>query len=97
VDNLSINIDKDGGGSAERLLLGFLITGMYLYVFNRVFTEQPMPTFFPSFLVNLFGGYANTFTASGDNFSSNTWIILHGFLWHLGPVAVFWIGANMQK
>ncbi len=97
VDNLSINIDKDGGGGPERMLLGFLIIGMYLYVFNRVFTEQPMPTFFPKFAVQLFGGYADSFTGTGEAFSANTWIILHGLLWHLGPVGVFWFGANMQK
>jgi hypothetical protein len=97
VDSLSINIDKDGGGGAERLWLGFLLIGMYLYIFNRIFTEQPMPTFFPKFAVNLFGGYAESFSMSGESFSSNTWIIIHGLLWHLGPVATFWIGANMQK
>jgi len=97
VDNLSINIDKDGGSGGEKLWLGFLLIGMYLYVFNKIFSEQPMPTFFPKFVVNLVGGYASSFTASGDNFSSNTWIILHGLLWHLGPVATFWIGANLQK
>jgi hypothetical protein len=97
VDNLSINIDKDGGGSTERAILGFLIVGLYLYVFNRVFTEQPMPTYFPKFAVNLFGGYADTFTMSGESFSNNTWIMIHGILWHLGPVATFWIGANIQK
>ena len=97
VDSLSINIDKDGGGGVERMWLGFLLIGMYLYVFNRIFTEQPMPTFFPRFAVNLFGGYAESFTMSGESFSNNTWIIIHGLLWHLGPVATFWIGANMQK
>ena len=99
VNELDIKINKDGGKGLELFLLAFSIIGLYLYVLNQTFADQPMPSFFPVWAVHLFGGAKNTFlnAAALNQSTVYTWQVMHGLLWHLGPVAIFWIGSKIDK
>lgn len=98
VSSLGIQVKKDGGQGIELWLTVFLLSGLYLFVLNKVFTEQAMPTFFPNWAVYLFGGAENTYLASSiDTNKLAIYGVVQGVLWNLGPMIVLWIGSNIQK
>ncbi|GAB4145180.1 MAG: hypothetical protein OHK0017_04520 [Patescibacteria group bacterium] len=98
VTNIGLQASKDGGKGVELYMLTFLLIGLYLYVLNKIFTEQPMATFFPEKAVYLFGGAENTYPAGYlSRTDLTTWGVIHGLLWHLGPIMVLWIGSSAQK
>ncbi len=68
----------------DDIVLFFLILGMYVYFVNQVFTSQPMPHIWPKFIINIFGGYENTFGSIASD-EKTAWSIVP-WLWTLGPL-----------
>jgi hypothetical protein len=93
-----MQITKDGGKSIEIYALALLLIGLYLYVLNKIFIDQPMPTFFPDKIVYLLGGAENTFTLNSQQRSELViWTVFQGFFFHLGPLFIFWISTTTDK
>ena len=98
VSSTGLQITKDGGRGIEIYLLMLILIGLYLYVLNKIFIDQPMPTFFPDKVVYLVGGAENTFSLTAQQRSELViWSVIQGVLFHLGPIIMFWVGANSQK
>ncbi len=95
VEPLGFFVDTDTEPWWETAVFGFLVFGLFLYLFNQAFGFA-MPNNFPIWIIKLFGGYKNTYQPSSSLSEVElSWSFLP-YLWYIFPIVFMYWRRKIQ-
>jgi hypothetical protein len=83
VEPLGLYVNDESSSGIPVFVLALIVLGCFLYYINTALT-QPMPAYFPGFLVQLLGGDQNTYVDT--NAAQENVFSIASIIWNIGPI-----------